>query len=184
MFRVCKPHIAARDIASVVTPRHPVRWKRDRRYGANKARTEGIQVEESHDLETFWQILNDNLTDKYGVGPVHSLAEMQLLQGRFPNNIRLYAAMKDGQMLGGTLLYITPQTIHAQYISATPEGKHYHAIDAIYSHLIHQKFTDVPYLDFGKSTESNGDILNESLIYQKEGFGGRGVCYDWYEWTP
>ena len=25
--------------------------------------------------------------------------------------------------------------------------------------------------------------LHDSLIYQKEGFGGRAVCYDTYEWT-
>jgi hypothetical protein len=38
------------------------------------------------------------------------------------------------------------------------------------------------YLDFGKSTETHSDILNENLIYQKEGFGARAVCYDTYEW--
>ena len=26
-------------------------------------------------------------------------------------------------------------------------------------------------------------FLNEGLISQKEGFGARGVCYDWYEVT-
>ena len=25
---------------------------------------------------------------------------------------------------------------------------------------------------------------NKHLIFQKEGFGGRGVCYDTYEWEP
>ena len=37
------------------------------------------------------------------------------------------------------------------------------------------------YLDFGISTENGGRYLNENLIYQKEGLGGRGVCYDIYE---
>ena len=38
------------------------------------------------------------------------------------------------------------------------------------------------YFDFGISTEDGGRVLNEGLIYQKEGFGGRAVCYDTYEW--
>ena len=43
--------------------------------------------------------------------------------------------------------------------------------------------TDFKYFDFGISTEHNGRLLNEGLIYQKEGFGGRGICYDTYEYT-
>jgi hypothetical protein len=34
----------------------------------------------------------------------------------------------------------------------------------------------------GASNEEGGKVLNASLIYQKEGFGGRGVVYDTYEW--
>ena len=36
-------------------------------------------------------------------------------------------------------------------------------------------------MDFGISTEHGGDYLNEGLIFQKEGFGARSVCYDCYE---
>ena len=34
---------------------------------------------------------------------------------------------------------------------------------------------------FGISTEDNGRILNDGLIFEKEGFGARSVCYDTYE---
>ena len=37
------------------------------------------------------------------------------------------------------------------------------------------------YIDFGISTEQGGNILNEGLAFQKEGFGGRGVCYDCWQ---
>lgn len=37
--------------------------------------------------------------------------------------------------------------------------------------------------EFGcQSTEQMGNLLNESLIFQKEGFGGREMCYDIYEY--
>ena len=42
-------------------------------------------------------------------------------------------------------------------------------------------FHGYKYFDFGTSNEDMGRYLNEGLIYQKEGFGGRAVCYDWYE---
>jgi hypothetical protein len=89
----------------------------------------------------------------------------------------------DGELpLGGTLLFLTPQVLHTQYISATPEGKAAGAIDLLFDVLIHDVFTDYPYIDFGKSTVSDSADLNEQLIFQKEGFGARAVCYDTYEY--
>jgi hypothetical protein len=32
-------------------------------------------------------------------------------------------------------------------------------------------------MDFGNSNEQGGKYLNENLIAQKEGFGGRGTTY-------
>jgi len=40
-----------------------------------------------------------------------------------------------------------------------------------------------PIFDFGHSTEQLGKFLNENLIFQKEGFGGRGVVYEVYKYT-
>ena len=48
---------------------------------------------------------------------------------------------------------------------------------------MYEDFPDYEYLDFGRSTEGDGSILNGGLIAQKEGFGGRAICYDTYEWT-
>ena len=91
-------------------------------------------------------------------------------------------ARKAGEMLGGCVVYLTQQTVHAQYISATPEGKRLGVVDAIVDELLHS-FPECVYMDFGKSTEAHSDMLNENLIYQKEGFGARALCYDTYEWV-
>ena len=53
----------------------------------------------------------------------------------------------------------------------------------LFDHLINHRYAHVPYFDFGKSTNGDGHDLNHSLIFQKEGFGGRAVCYDWYEYN-
>ena len=42
---------------------------------------------------------------------------------------------------------------------------------------------NIPVFEFGTSTENGGHLLNEKLIFQKEGFGGRGIVYDTYEWS-
>ena len=53
----------------------------------------------------------------------------------------------------------------------------------VFDELINEEFSNYRFLDFGKSTEHHGIWLNKNLIHQKEGFGGRGVCYDVYEWN-
>ncbi len=182
LFKECSANLIKRDISSVIIPSRPLKWNRDRIYGAKKANSNSIIVEQSDDFKSFWRILTDNLKDKYGVKPVHSLEEILMLKSKFPHNILLYTATIDNEVLGGTVLYITPQVIHSQYISASKMGKKLRVIDAVYARILNYDFADYPYFDFGKSTECGGQILNESLIYQKEGFGGRGVCYDTYEW--
>lgn len=182
IIKECNARILVRNISSSINMCNQPKWNRDRHYGANKAQTDGITVTESNDLASFWQILNDNLSRTYNASPVHSLQEMDLLKKTFPSNIKLYVAQKDDKMLGGTVIYITPQVVHTQYISATEEGKHAHAIDAIFRKLLSDVYKTSKYFDFGTSNEDGGRILNESLIYQKEGFGGRGVVYDTYVW--
>ena len=139
-------------------------------------------VERSSDYAAFWEVLSQNLQTKYGVKPVHTLQEITLLHSRFPENIVLYQAVKDGVVLGGVVLYITPQVVHAQYSSATPEGKKLGVIDLLYSRIFND-YENYSHFDFGRSTENpDGSGLNEQLVFQKEGFGGRGLCYDIYEY--
>ena len=160
------------------------KWYNIRKSGARKALEKGIFIEESEDYETFWSILTENLMNTYQAHPVHTLQEMSRLKTSFPDNIKLYVAREEsGKMLGGTVLYISRKVVHTQYISASEEGKKAHALDALFQNLIKIKYKDFDYFDFGTSNEEGGKILNTSLIYQKEGFGGRGVVYDTYEWT-
>ena len=153
-----------------------------KRQGIRKALKNEIRIEESDHLELFWDILNTNLKNRYGVRPVHTLQEMQLLKSRFPENIVLYLAFQGERAIGGTLLYLMGHIVHTQYISASLEGKEVGALDLLFDYLINTQYATCEYFDFGQSTENNGEYLNEALIFQKEGFGGRGVIYDIYEY--
>ncbi len=179
----CKAQITKRDIGTMLEFGNSPRWARLRRRGVKHAMEAGITVREDDNLEAFWHVLEQNLWDCHGVKPVHTVEEMRLLKSRFPENIRLYNAYLGDELVGGILLYIYKNVVHAQYSSATPEGKHIGALDAIYDRLLNHDFVDYKYFDWGRSTEGDGHTLNENLIMQKEGFGGRAVIYDTYEYT-
>lgn len=182
LFRTTRAKVTGRNISSTIIQSDKIKFIESRKSGIRKALANEIIIRQSSDLSDFWEILDTNLQSKYGVAPVHSLSEMQLLQSRFPQNIKLYLAYKGGIALGGTLLYITKQVVHTQYISANMEGKDLGVLDLLFDYLINHEYTNYPYFDFGQSTEQMGNLLNESLIFQKEGFGGRGLCYDIYEY--
>lgn len=179
---VCHARLTIRDISSAIIGDRKMRFSESRKSGIRKAHRQGLTVAESTDFAAFWQILNENLTGKYGVRPVHSVAELELLHSRFPEKIRLYMVFDGETPVGGTLLFLTPQMLHTQYISANAFGKQHGAIDLLFDHLINNTYKDYPYIDFGKSTVSDSADLNEQLIFQKEGFGARAVCYDTYEY--
>ena len=182
LYHECRARMVARDFATDVFLHGDMRWERVRRRGVSRAQKAGVMVERSSDYAAFWEVLSQNLQTKYGVKPVHTLQEITLLHSRFPENIVLYQAVKDGVVLGGVVLYITPQVVHAQYSSATPEGKKLGAIDLLYSRIFND-YENYSHFDFGRSTENpDGSGLNEQLVFQKEGFGGRGLCYDIYEY--
>ena len=179
----CKARVTKRDIGTMLEFGNSPRWARLRRRGMKHAQEAGITVREDDNLEAFWKVLEQNLWDCHGVKPVHTVEEMRLLKSRFPENIRLYNAYLGDEIVGGILLYIYKNVVHAQYSSATPEGKHMGALDIIYDRLLNHDFTEYKYFDWGRSTEGDGHTLNENLIMQKEGFGGRAVIYDTYEYT-
>lgn len=183
IWRVCHAQVVARDISSTIILDRQLTWRQGRKEGINRCNHHNILIERSENYAAFWEILTDNLSQKYHAQPVHSLEEILWLKKQFPENIQLFVARKDECILGGTVLYITPQVVHTQYISASLEGKKFGVIDAIFHQILHVEYTHYRYFDFGKSTEQGGLELNKSLIFQKEGFGGRGICYDTYEWS-
>lgn len=147
-----------------------------------RAARENITLDENVDFEAFVLLLSQVLKERHNVKPVHSAEELKLLHGRFPDNIRLFTAKKDNEIIAATLLFIYPDLIHTQYLAANETARQNGALDFLIAELIYKFQNEKRYFDFGISTENNGQILNTGLIHQKEGFGARTVAYETWEW--
>lgn len=173
-----------RDVVSVVDMYDPAALPRQerRRRGARKAEKAGVVAGPSDDWAGFWAVLENRLGEKYGRRPVHTLAEIRLLAGRFPDRIRLYAATSPaGEVLAGVVCYDVGPVLHAQYISATEAGRTAGAQDLLFRHLIDEAAQGRRWFSFGVSNEDDGRHLNVGLVEYKESFGARSVAQDFYE---
>lgn len=183
MFWKCGARLQQRMSGTVISLGEHVPWRKDHRRRLRQALTQGIRVERDGSLEAFWPLLNDNLMRKFNAQSVHTLDEILLLKSRFPQNIIQYNAYLGDELVGGITFYIMGHVLHGQYSGTNDEGKQCGAMEAIYEQVMFHDFVDMRYLDFGTSNEDGGRLLNEGLIAHKEGYGGRTVCYDTYEWT-
>ena len=133
------------------------------------------------DLPAFWQILGETLRSRHQVAPVHTLEEIRRLIRDNAPHIRLFTIRQGNQLVAGTLLFEMAPVVHAQSIRASSAGREVGALDLLFHHLIERyRQQGFRFLDFGISTEDGGQVLNEGLTFQKEGFGGRTICYDAY----
>lgn len=171
--------LAERKVSSAIRLKAPLPISGRRKLtDAMKSR---LKIVEDGNLNVFWEILQCRLQSKYGVNPVHSITEIELLKSRFPDNIRLFCITgNDGTLLGGTLLFVTDKVVHMQYSATTDEGRRVSALDHLYEHIIKDCFADKEFFDFGISVEEGGRYLNSGLIAYKERLGGRAVVYDTY----
>ena len=180
LFRV-GARLAGRALSSAVDNGSPVGFSELRRRKVAKAAKNGVVYSCSDDYASYWSILSAVLGQRHDCKPVHSLEEIMLLHSCFPHNIKLYAAHVGGAMVAGCVVYETANVAHVQYIASSDEGRAVGALDGLFHYLINDVYRDVKFVDFGISTENGGVVLNEGLLFQKEGFGARGVVYDVYE---
>ena len=169
------------DISATVKIADRIPFSELRKRGLKKAHKAGVTIQQSYDLGSYVELVSTTLRDKYGARPVHSAAELELLSGRFPDHLKLYTAQIGDALVAGVFVFEYENLAHAQYIAASDEGLACGALDALFSELIVNVYCQKDHFDFGISTEGEGQFLNEGLISQKEGFGARAVCHEFFE---
>jgi hypothetical protein len=147
-----------------------------------KATRAGVEVsEDAERLGEFWPVLESNLEGRHGAQPVHGLAEIELLQARFPDAIRLVVALLDGEVVAGVVLFATAMVVHTQYIAAGERGMEVSALDPVIEHAIESaRAAGARYFDFGISPGPGRRGLLPGLYRFKAEFGGGGVVYEEY----
>ena len=170
-----------RDISSAIDLNNRLSYSKGRKYNLSVAKKNNLFVIESEDYGSFWEILIQMLQVQHEAMPTHTIDEIKLLHARFPKNIRLFLVYGiEEKPLAGALAYSTNLVAHMQYLVNTTEGRRVGALDFVIDYLICDVYKDKQYFDFGISNENNGQFLNEGLIEQKEGFGARAICHDFY----
>jgi len=154
-----------------------------RKRGLKKALEKQIKVDFGSEFAWhLWSVIEDNLSRKYGVKPVHSVKEIIQLHSLFPNNIEFIVGLDENQLLGGVVLFLSPQVVHAQYIASSSTGYQLGVLDAIFQKCIDKaKDMGKRYFSFGISTENDGKYLNINLYQFKSEFGASGVVHEFYD---
>ncbi len=180
LFRL-NSNVVRRDVSSTIKINNQIKYSKGRKWIVKKSNSSGVLYQESNDISAFWSNLTDVLMFCHGAKPIHSYNEIAALKKAFPENIKVFSALCDGEQVAGAVVFITDTVAHTQYLYNTVAGKDVGALDGLVDYLVKTVFVDKEYFDFGISNEQQGRYLNEGLISQKEGFGARAVVHDFYE---
>jgi len=167
--------------STVINLSNQLKMAKGRKAQISRAKREGIEVREVIDkgeFEEFLYMENEILEKRHGTHAVHSPDELYMLYQNFPYNIKLFGAFKDCQLIAGSVVYVYEKAIHTQYMAANDQAREIGALDLVIDVIIRNYRNTKNWLDFGVSTENGGKYLNEGLISQKEGFGGRTIVYE------
>ena len=176
--------LTVRQISSTIRQDEPLPFRSLRKRGAKKALNNGYTIKDDNleGLKEYWSVLDEVLFSRHDKHPVHTYDEILPLASRFRKNIILHTvANPDGKICAGVLVFLSKMVAHAQYIAGNEEAKQNGALDLLFHHLIKEVYKDIPFFDFGISSQDADAFLNTGLLFQKEGFGARAVCYDTYK---
>ncbi len=180
LFRIGAERVRC-DLSSTIDLSFRGRISSRRKRSLKKAQRVVTVRTDGTDLDAFWNVLEDNLIRKHEARPVHSRSEIKDLTERFPGEIKIRTAYLNGNVVAGTLLFVSKQVWHAQYIASSEEGYAVSALDAVFESCIEDASAlGARYFDFGSSNEDQGRVLNSGLYKFKTEFGGGGVALEVY----
>ena len=176
--------IVSVDVSTFVNLKAPLRMPKGRKAQISRAKREGVivkELDELDDFKIFMDLEERVLVERHNVHAVHTGEELKLLHDRLPENVHLFAAIKEGKLIAGTIIYEYDQVIHTQYMAADDDARVIGALDLAVATVIERYKDSKKWLDFGISTEHGKIYLNKGLCSQKEGFGGRTGVYEIWE---
>lgn len=170
------------DLCATIDLREPRTLSRERRGALRRAVRAGVAVErDAAALQELWPLLEWQLETRHHTRPVHSLAEMEDLVGRFGERIQVWVGRVAGEAVAGVITFVTDRVVRAQYSIAGPASREEGALTLVFEEAIRDGAqSGRRYIDFGNSNEADGRILNTGLFRFKAGFGASATVQEFY----
>ena len=175
-----------RDVTSILfledsLDKNLAKFKSSHLRAVRNAQEKGVNVRQSNDFDSFYNILEQNLKIRHSVSPTHTLAELKNIHAMFPDRINLFAAFVKGVMVAGVVNFVVnDHVVLAFYISHDEAYQEFRAVNllfySIFDWAIQQGFR---IYDFGTFTVN--EEPNMGLGRFKENFGASGIFRDTIE---
>jgi len=138
----------------------------------------GVQIKESDDFATFYEILQKNLRLRHNVQPAHSLAELLQLRRMFPERIRLFAAFAENEMIAGIINFVcNPRVALAFYLCQRENFQRYRGLNLLLQEVFQRCAEQgLRFCDLGTLTLAMQP--NWGLARFKESCGAQGIFRD------
>lgn len=171
--------VTAREVTHIADLRGDEEARRGRvrgssRRGASKAERLGTEVTIGGpaDLPEFHAVLTEDRA-RFGARPTHSLAELQFLFERRPDDYHLYVARNANEVVGGKLVFRAVATIGLGFYTAKTSSEKAERCTNLLTAFALEDLAARGYRWLDLGTSSLRGELNPGLSEFKEGFGGR-----------
>ena len=154
------------------------KFKSSHQRAVKKSQNLGVEVKITNKLDEFFSILETNLKIRHDVKPTHTIDELKTLITLFPEEINVFGAFYNHQMIAGVLNIIVKEGVAlAFYISHKNEFQELRPLNLLFFNIFKWAITkNIKMYDFGTFTVDG--VANMGLGRFKENFGASGVFRD------
>tara|TARA_B100001057_G_scaffold24409_1_gene22520 strand:+ start:77 stop:1042 length:966 start_codon:yes stop_codon:yes gene_type:complete len=154
------------------------KFKPSHQRAVKRSQSLGVEVKITNKVDEFFSILETNLKIRHDVKPTHTIDELKTLITFFPEEINVFGAFYNNQMIAGVLNIIVKEgVVLAFYISHKNEFQELRPLNLLFFNIFKWAITkNIKMYDFGTFTVDG--VANMGLGRFKENFGASGVFRD------
>ena len=154
------------------------KFKSSHQRAVKRSQNLGVEVKITNKVDEFFSILETNLKIRHDVKPTHTIDELKTLITLFPEEINVFGAFYNHQMIAGVLNIIVKEGVAlAFYISHKNEFQELRPLNLLFFNIFKWAITkNIKMYDFGTFTVDG--VANMGLGRFKENFGASGVFRD------
>ena len=154
------------------------KFKPSHQRAVKKSRKRGVEIKITNEVDEFFSILETNLKIRHDVKPTHTIDELKTLIKLFPEEINVFGAFYNHQMIAGVLNIIVKEGVAlAFYISHKNEFQELRPLNLLFFNIFKWAISkNIKMYDFGTFTIEG--VANMGLGRFKENFGASGVFRD------